>query len=84
MYSLHVLFSQIVAQLESSDLIVKTLQSQLSDLQKSETILKAKQHHEQVICDVNKLDSFFYQYTCKFDFKQTYQLDPDRGLFKKT
>lgn len=41
-------FSQIVAQLESSDLIIKTLQSQLSDLQKSETILKAKQHHEQV------------------------------------
>jgi hypothetical protein len=39
---------QLVAQLDSSELMVKTLQSQLADLQKSETILKAKQHHDQV------------------------------------
>lgn len=42
-------FFQLVAQLESSELMVKTLQTQLTDLQKSETILKAKQHHDQVV-----------------------------------
>ena len=40
---------KVVSQLESSELMVTTLQSQLSDLQKSETILKAKQHHDQVV-----------------------------------
>lgn len=40
---------ELMSQLESSDLLVKTIQGQLSDLQKSETILKAKQHHEQVV-----------------------------------
>lgn len=40
---------QLMNQQESSDLLIKTLQGQLTDLQKSETVLKAKQHYEQVI-----------------------------------
>jgi hypothetical protein len=42
-------FFQLMSQQESSDLLIKTLQIQLTDLQKSETVLKAKQHYEQVV-----------------------------------
>jgi len=38
-----------VSQLESSDLMVKTLQSQLMELQKSDTVLRARHHHEEAV-----------------------------------